>query len=205
MSTRSDFGFWSQRYVKSLIIVLGTLIGGGWVVANFLGLYYAKLYLFDRPTITMDLRATQLATGDNDKQIVITLEMENNGIRPYVLALENVLPIKIVRITKDRPDGVSHENDQLFYQVVKSISLPSVYPDEKDGAPIIRNPKALRVSPGQKGKYSVTTLLPAPGVYFVEFTGASPYASFLEWVADKIAGRPSRTLYYTASTIAYVR
>lgn len=205
MSEHRNSGFWSRRYVKSLVIVFGTLLGGGWVVANFFGLYYAKLYLFDRPAMTINLHATQLATDDSSKQLVITLELENNGIRPYEIPLTGVAPITIVRISKDKQDGGSYEEGELSYQVVKSISLPSVYPEGKDGAPIVRNPRGLRLSPGQKGRYAVTTLLPGPGVYFVEFTGATPYWSSLEWVADKLAGRPGRTVYFSASAIAHVR
>jgi hypothetical protein len=204
MPAQSDSGSWSRRYIKGLIVVFGTLLGGMWVVANFFGLYYAKLALFDHPTVTMELRAAQVATDHSDKQIVITLEMENSGVRQYEVMLERKSPIVIVRITKDQPEGKSTHEDNLFYQVVKSISLPSVYPD-KDGQLIVRNPKAFRIGPGQKGKHSVTTLVPGPGVYFIEFTGEVPYGSVLEWVVDKVVGRPTQNLYFSASTIAHVK
>jgi hypothetical protein len=130
--------------------------------------------------------------------------MENTGVRQYEVMLDKKLPIVIVRITKDQPEGTSTKEDDLFYQVVKSISLPSVFPD-KDGQPTVRNPKAFRVGPGQKGKHSVTTLVPGPGVYFIEFTGEVPYWSVLEWVVDKVMGRPPQSIYFTARTIVQVK
>jgi len=182
---------------KSLIIVCGSLLAAGYTVANILALYYAKAYLIDRPALTVGLEVAQIGSTDEQKYVLLTLTFENNGVRPYDLTLKGLKPITIARATRTA-DG------ELSYQVVKHISLPSVYPD---GASVrIHDINGLIMSPGERGKSTVATTVPEAGLYFIEFNAAVAYRSLIgEYVLSRLANTQPEPSWLSANGYVYVK
>src|SRR5437762_9548760 len=79
--------------LKRLLVYFGSILAAAWTVGNIFALYWAKVYLFDRPALIIMANGTQVPRSDDVKQMVVTLEFENNGIWPYELLLKAKKPI----------------------------------------------------------------------------------------------------------------
>jgi hypothetical protein len=180
--------------LKRLLVFFGSVLAAAWTVGNIFAIYWAKVYLFDRPALIMVASGTQVPRGDDVKQMVVTLEFENNGIWPYELVLKAKKPITIAVVK----DGGQGEPDHAF---IKQISLPSVYPG-KDGSTVVQDINGLRLSPGEKSRMSVATSVPGQGLYFVEFNLEIPYKSLF---MDRIVRSENRPIWITANTYVYIK
>ena len=183
--------------LKGLIIIGGSLIAAVYTVANVFALYYAKAYLLDRPALTVSMQVEQISASDEHRYLLVTLAFENNGVRPYDLTLKGLKPITIAKVTKNG-DG------ELSYQLVKQISLPSVYPDGK--SVVIHDINGIIFSPGEKGKNAVATALPEAGLYFVEFNAAVAYRSLIgAYLWDRIASARPEPSWLSANGYVYLK
>src|SRR5262249_45346472 len=156
--------------------------------ANVVGLYYAKVYLFDQPALTLNLRAEQAGTSEDSREIVITGSFDNHGIRPYEIPIPEVKPITIAK-------GTRSGKDEATYEIIKQVSLPGVFPGDKAQPMHVRDMRELVFDPGEKGSLSAVAFVPAPGLYFVEFSVEVPYRSLF---LDVILRRPAEPIWILA-------
>jgi hypothetical protein len=183
------------RVARSGIIIFGTAIGAAWTIANVVGLYYAKVYLFDQPALTLSLRAEQIGAPDDTKHIVVTVSFDNHGIRPYEIPLQSQKPITIAKVGRT-------DQNELSYEIVKQVSLPGVFPGDKTQPMHIRDARELSFDPGEKGSFSTAALVPGAGLYFVEFSALVPYRSlFLDYILRK----PPDQIWIVANGYVYVK
>ena len=184
-------------HLRSLIIVCGSLLAAVYTVANVLALYYAKVYLIDRPALTVNMQVEQIGSTEDQRYLMVTLAFENNGVRPYDLTLRGLKPITIARVT----GGLDGEPS---YKLLKQISLPSVYPD--GASVVIHDINGIIFSPGEKGKSAVATAVPEPGLYFVEFNAAVAYRSLIgEYLWNRIASTPAEPSWLSANGYVYIK
>ena len=183
------------RFARNALIVFGTAIGAAWTVANVIGLYYAKVYLFDQPALNISMRAEQIGAPDEHKHIVVTVSFDNHGIRPYEIPLKDVRPITIAAVTRD-------EGNELAYEITKQISLKGVFPGDATKPPRVRDMVALVFDPGEKGTYSAVAAVPGPGLYFLEFSVQAPYRSLF---LDYILRRPAEPIWLLANAYVHVK
>jgi hypothetical protein len=179
--------------LKGLVIFFGTLIGALWTVANVVALYYAKVYLFDRPALSLVMHAAQFEAGEASRQIVVTIEFENSGIRPYRLELKGEKPITLARATVEA-------GKEVQYEVLQRLSLPSAYTEA--GQVVIHDINGMLFSPGEKGRMSTVVPVPGPGLYFVEFNAAAPYQSLL---FERLLGKTQTPSWLTANSFVAVK
>jgi hypothetical protein len=69
-------------HLRGLIIVCGSLLAAVYTVAKVLALYYAKVYLIDRPALTVNMQVEQIGSTEDQRYLMVTLALENNGVRP---------------------------------------------------------------------------------------------------------------------------
>jgi hypothetical protein len=186
------------RFLKNLIVVVGSLLAASWTVANLALLYYAKLYLFDRPALTISAEASQLPTEGNDKHVLINLRLENSGVRPFGFDFTKEKPIVVIKADR-ASDG------EFRYTVVKDVSLPSSFPEGENGKLIVRDIKGLTVAPGEVHRQAVLAAVPASGTYIIEFSVLSPYRGTWEWISRQLSLPPSPPLYSFTSTVVAVK
>jgi hypothetical protein len=184
-----------ENYIKGLVILIGALV----VVANiFLG-YYAKLYLIDKPAISLQLHASQLSMAEGDKGVLVTVDFENTGIREYVLPLvdehENELkPIKISKISR------KGQSSEISYDLINEVCLPSSFPEGKDHEWTFRCVHSHTLEPRAKGSVNAVAAVPGSGLYFVEFNVREPYCSV--WLR---AFGPCKATYSYATAVVEVK
>jgi hypothetical protein len=182
-------------YAKNATIVIGTALGAAWTIANVVGLYYAKVYLFDQPALTLSLRAEQMGLAEEPRQIVVTVSFDNHGIRPYEIPIKDVRPITIARVTRS-------ERDEAAYEIIRQVSLPGVFPGDGTLPMHVRDMRELVFDPGEKGSFSTLAFVPAPGLYFVEFSVEAPYRSLF---LDYILRRPAEPIWILANAYVHVK
>jgi hypothetical protein len=192
----SDRSRW--RVTKNLIIIIGSLLAASWTVANLALLYYAKLYLFDRPALTISAEASQLPAEGNDKNVLVNLRLENNGVRPFRFDFDKEKPIVVIKADRGS-DG------EFRYTVVKDLSLPSSFPEGENGKLIVRDIKALTIAPGEVHRQAVLATVPVAGTYIFEFSVVSPYRGVWEWIGHKLSLPPSPPTYSFTSAAVTVK
>ena len=181
---------------RNALIVFGTVIGAGWTVANIVGLYYAKVYLFDQPALNPTMRAEQIGTHDAYKHVVITVSFDNHGIRPYEIPLKDIRPITIAKVARN-------EQNEPTYEITKQVSLKGVFPTNDKSKPMqVRDMVSLVFDPGEKGTYSALALLPEAGLYFLEFSVQAPYRSLF---LDHILRKPDDPIWLITNAYVHVQ
>jgi hypothetical protein len=142
------------------------------------------------------MQVGEIGQVEGERYVLIALEFENGGVRPYDLTLKGLKPITITKVVRNA-DG------ELSYRLVKQISLPSVYPD--GNSVVVHDINGMFFSPGEKAKGSAATAVPEPGLYFVEFNAAVTYRSLIgEYVLSRIVKTEAEPTWLSANGYVHV-